>query len=166
MRVQELMSTNVETVHLDDSLNRAAQIMWEHNCGAVPVIDGESRVVGMLTDRDVCMAGYTQGLPLSQIQVSSACAHVMQTCKMTDSLQTAENIMGAAQIHRLPVVDDDDKLRGIVSLGDLAQHVHRAGRRPNSLSYESVARTLAAITQSPSGNGIAPAPSHPAARSA
>jgi CBS-domain-containing membrane protein len=90
----------------------------------------------------------------------------MQTCKMNDSLQTAENIMGAAQIHRLPVVDDDGKLRGIVSLGDLAQHVHRAGRRPNGLSYESVARTLAAITQSPSGNGMATTQAHPGTGSA
>jgi CBS domain-containing protein len=145
MNVQELMSTNVETVHLDDSLNRAAQIMWEHDCGAVPVIDGESRVVGMVTDRDVCIAAYTQGRPLSQIPVSSACAHVIQTCKTTDSLRTAEDTMGTAQIHRLPVVDDDGRLRGILSLGDLAQHVHRPGRRSNGLSYESVARTLAAI---------------------
>ncbi len=166
MYVQELMSTHVETVHFDDSLNRAAQIMWEHDCGAVPVIDDESRVVGMVTDRDVCVAAYTQGLPLSQIPVSSACAHVIHTCKMTDSLRTAEDIMGAVQIHRLPVVDDDGKLRGIVSLGDLAQHVHRPGRRPNGLSYESVARTLAAITLSSSRNGKAAAQTHPAARSA
>jgi CBS-domain-containing membrane protein len=161
MHVHELMSTDVETVRLDDNLNRATQIMWERDCGSVPVLDAESRVVGMLTDRDVCIAAYTQGLPLSQIPVSSACAHIVQSCKMSDSLQTAENIMGAAQIHRLPVVDDDGKLRGIVSLGDLAQHVHRPGRRPNGLSYESVARTLAAISLSPSANGKTAGQTHP-----
>jgi CBS domain-containing protein len=148
MNVQEFMSTSVETVSPGDHLNLAAQIMWEHDCGALPVVDAESRVVGMLTDRDICMAAYTQGRALSQITVSSACAHVVQTCKLADSVQTAESLMAAAQVRRIPVVDGEGKLRGVVSLGDLAKHVHRAGRKPDGLSYESVANTLAAISQS------------------
>jgi CBS domain-containing protein len=150
MHVQEIMSTDVATVHPDDDLNYVAQIMWERDCGAVPVIDSESRVVGMVTDRDVCMAVYTQGRLLSQIPVSSACVRTVRTCKLTDSLQTVEMLMSAGQIRRLPVVDEEGKLRGVISLGDLAEHIHRPGRKADGLSYESLARTLAAISRPPS----------------
>jgi CBS domain-containing protein len=149
MKVEEMMSTRVETCRLGDSLERAAQLMWDTDCGVVPVIDDESRVVGMVTDRDVCMAAYTQGKPLGQIPVSSACSRKVYCCKLNDSLQTAENLMRVAQVRRLPVVDEDGQLWGLVSLGDLAQHVHRGGGSPDGLSYASIALTLAAISQFP-----------------
>jgi CBS domain-containing protein len=155
MKVQEIMSTTVIACRPEDSVNQAAQIMWEHDCGAVPVVDADERVVGMLTDRDVCMAAYTQGRPLWDVPVANACSHAVYSCQLNDTLQTAENLMRVAQIRRLPVVDDGGKLRGIVSLGDLAAHVHRAGRGADGLSYQSVALTLAAISQPPSENGQA-----------
>src|SRR5438046_1875104 len=74
MKVEEIMSVDLETCRLEDTLNRPAQIMWEHDCGVVPVVDGEARVVGIITDRDICIAAYTQGRPLSEIPVSSACS--------------------------------------------------------------------------------------------
>jgi CBS domain-containing protein len=147
MKVEEIMSTHVETVRMGDSLERAAQLMWEADCGVVPVIDDESKVVGLITDRDVCMAAYTQGRPLWQMQVSSACSHKVYACRLNDSLQIVENLMRVAQVRRLPVVDEGGQLWGIVSLGDLAQHVHRGGGAPDGLSYASVALTLAAISQ-------------------
>jgi CBS domain-containing protein len=147
MKVEEIMSTRVETCRVSDTVERAAQIMWEADCGVVPVIDADSHVVGVITDRDVCMAAYTQGKPLWQIPVSSVCSHKIYACKLNDSLQTAENIMRVAQVRRVPVVDDEGKLWGLVSLGDLAQHVHRGGGSPDGLSYASVALTLAAISQ-------------------
>jgi CBS domain-containing protein len=147
MNVQDLMSTDVKACRMTDDLNRAAQIMWEQNCGSLPVLDDDAHVIGMLTDRDICMAAYTQGRRLNQIGVSSACARTVHTCKLADSVQTAEKIMRAAQVRRVPVVDDDGKLRGVIALCDLAQHAHRSGRKPDGLSYESVARTLAAVSQ-------------------
>lgn len=149
MKVEEMMSTRVETCRMGDTLARAAQLMWDTDCGVVPVIDDESHVVGMVTDRDVCMAAYTQGKPLWQIPVSSACSRKVYACRLNDSLQTAENLMRVAQVRRLPVVDEDGQLWGVVSLGDLAQHVHRGGGSPDGLSYASIALTLAAISQFP-----------------
>ena len=149
MKVQEMMSTRVETCRAGDTLERAARLMWETDCGVIPVVDDESRVVGMVTDRDVCMAAYTQGKPLWQIPVSTACSSKVYACKLNDSLQTAENLMRVAQVRRLPVVDEDGQLWGLVSLGDLAQHVHRGGGNPDGLSYASIALTLAAISQFP-----------------
>jgi CBS domain-containing protein len=60
----DLMTTNAKSCGTMDNLERAAQIMWENDCGVVPVVDGSERVVGMVTDRDICMAAYTQGQPL------------------------------------------------------------------------------------------------------
>ena len=63
MKVHEIMSTDLATCQSEDTLNCAAQIMWERDCGVVPILDQGSRVIGMLTDRDICMAAYTQGRP-------------------------------------------------------------------------------------------------------
>jgi CBS domain-containing protein len=150
MKVEEIMSTRVETVRMSDSLERAAQLMWEADCGVLPVIDDETHVVGLITDRDICMASYTQGKPLWQMMVSSACSRKVYACRLNDSLQIVENLMRVAQVRRLPVVDESGLLWGMVSLGDLAQHVHRGGGAPDGLSYASVALTLAAISQPPS----------------
>lgn len=158
MKVQELMSTDVETCRPDDTLNRAAQIMWEHDCGVVPIVDAESRVVGMITDRDICMAAYTQGRPLSEIAVSSACSRRVLTCKLDDSLKAVESLMRNAKVRRLPVVDREGKLYGVISLGDLAQHAHRPHLKADGLSYESIAATLAAISLPPSEQAAAARP--------
>ena len=72
MKVAELMTRSVLAAHPQDSLARAAQMMWDHDCGALPVIDDSGRVLGMITDRDVCMAAYTQGRPLAEIPVEIA----------------------------------------------------------------------------------------------
>ena len=64
MKVGDLMTKDVKACSQHDSLNRAAQLMWENDCGSVPVVDSDSKVVGMLTDRDICMAAYTKGIAL------------------------------------------------------------------------------------------------------
>jgi CBS-domain-containing membrane protein len=147
MKVQEIMSTDPETCRPDDTLGRAAQIMWEHDCGAVPVVDAEAHVIGMLTDRDICMAAYTQGRPLSEISVSSACSRIISACKANDPIESVEALMSAARVRRIPVTDHEDKLCGIVSIGDLAQQVQEPTRKRDGLSYESIATTIAAISQ-------------------
>jgi CBS-domain-containing membrane protein len=149
MKISEIMSVDLETCHAYDTLDRAAKIMWEHDCGVVPVVDDQSHVVGMLTDRDICMAAYTQGRPLPEIAVSTACSRTIRTCSPNDSVEAVEAIMGAAQVRRIPVVDDEDKLCGVVSLGDLAKSIRQPHRRAGGLSYESLASTLAAISQPP-----------------
>ena len=147
MRVEEIMSIDLETCRADDTLNRAAQIMWEHDCGAAPVVDNEGHVVGILTDRDICMAAYTQGRPLSEISVSSACSRSVRTCKVDESLESAEAIMAAERVRRIPVVDHDGKICGILSLGDLARRVHEPTHKPDGLSYENIAVTVAAVSE-------------------
>jgi CBS domain-containing protein len=64
MEVRRMMRHSVRTCHPNDSLNDAAQVMWEDVCGSVPVVDDQLKPVGFLSDRDICMAAYTQGAPL------------------------------------------------------------------------------------------------------
>jgi CBS domain-containing protein len=148
MNVSELMSTAAKSCGTHDNLQRAAQIMWENDCGVVPVVDGDGRVVGMITDRDICMAAYTQGQALWQIPVSNAMANQVYGVRETDPLEGVETLMRRVRVRRVPVLDGDGRLKGILSMNDLARHAHRsAGRKTNGLSDESIVQTLAAICQ-------------------
>jgi CBS domain-containing protein len=121
MKVSELMARDVTTCSVADSLNRAAQIMWERRCGSVPVVDGSERVVGMVTDRDVSMAAYTQGRRLDDIAINLAMSHPVWTCPASATAEEAESLMMAHGVHRLVVVDADGRLRGVISLDDIAR---------------------------------------------
>jgi CBS domain-containing protein len=156
MKVERIMTRNVVTCNQNDTLNTAAQLMRENDCGCVPVIsaDGSGAVVGMLTDRDICMAAYTQGKTLMQLPVTCAMAKKVITCKPTDDIRHAEALMRDNRIRRLPVVDDNGKLVGIVSLNDIAREAE-AERRSGAkeISGPEVVETLAGICQ-PRGENV------------
>jgi len=149
MKVQDLMTTDVGTCRAFDGAHRGAQIMWERDCGAVPVLDQEGRVVAMLTDRDLCMAAMTQARALSEIRVSSAMSRNLWACRSEDDLSQAEAVMRAHKVRRLPVGDAEGKLLGILSLSDLA----RASMKPKpgrtakkAVEPSEVGETLGAIS--------------------
>jgi CBS domain-containing protein len=151
MNVEGLMTTKLETCSDDHRLDCAARIMWERDCGIVPVVDREGRIAGMLTDRDICIAGYTQNRVLSEIPIAEVIGKKpVVTVRPTDSVETAEGLMREHQLRRLAVVDSNQRLVGVLSLNDLARG---AGRHPRDVSSEGVARTLAAISQ-PRRDGI------------
>jgi len=138
----------VRTCGRDDTVNHAARIMWEHDCGCVPVVDGEGRVIGMVTDRDVCMAAYTQGLPLWAIPVATAMSKEVHACRPDDALLVAERIMREHRVRRLPVVAADGTLAGILSLNDVAQEAAREHMpATREVSAEGLTETLAAVCE-------------------
>ena len=92
VRVREVMTPNPRTCGPDDTLQHAAQIMWEADCGCVPVVGADGQVLAMITDRDICMAAYTQGRPLGEILVSGAASHTVVTARESDPLETAERL--------------------------------------------------------------------------
>jgi CBS domain-containing protein len=148
MNVAQLMTSDVKSCPPEDTLTRAAQIMWDNDCGCVPVVDDESRVVGIITDRDLAMAAYTQGRPLSQISVKDAMAHVVHCCRPDDPISVAERIMRVNQIRRLPVTDEQDHLVGILSLNDLAREAARErSLKEKEVDLGGVSLTLAAICE-------------------
>lgn len=124
MKVEQLMTRTVRCCRANEPLNHAAHIMWEHYCGVVPVVapsDGGSRVIGMLTDRDICMAAYTQGRALTDIPIASAMWKQVFSCRPSDDIAVAIKVMQANQAHRLPVLDEEERLVGLLSLSDLAR---------------------------------------------
>jgi CBS-domain-containing membrane protein len=150
MKVQQIMSKTVSCCLADDTANRAAQVMWEHDCGFVPVVeDRESqRVVGVVTDRDLCMAAYTKGRPLDQIRLSELMSASVRSCRSGDSIAEAEQAMRNAQVHRLPVLDDAGQLLGVISLADIAREAAREiGSRRQEVTPAEIGETLAAIRQ-------------------
>jgi CBS domain-containing protein len=148
MNASQLMTKAVQSCSASDNLQCAMQIMWEQDCGVVPVVDGDKKVIGIVTDRDVAVAAYTQGRPLWQIPVSSAMAKQVHGVRENDPLEVVETLMRRVQVRRVPVLDGDGRLKGILSMNDLARHAHRsAGRKANGLSGDSIAQTLAAICE-------------------
>lgn len=145
MNIQEIMSQPAITCRHDDTLNVAAQLMWERDCGAIPVTDDDGRIVGIVTDRDICMATYTSGRAPQAVRVADAMAKQVFSCHAQDSLEEAERLMSDKQIRRVPIVDGDNRPIGLLSINDLARHA-AAARQKDGLERE-VTQTLAAICQ-------------------
>ena len=131
MKVADLMTRDVRACTIHESLNAAARIMWEHDCGCVPVVDGHGKLAGIVTDRDICMAAYTQGLPLEAIPVERVMSAQVVSCSRGDDLETAHRLMRTHEIHRIPVADTRGRLIGILTLSDLLNHSRGdSGSRP------------------------------------
>ena len=148
MNVQDVMSREPHAVRMVDRLDEAARILWEQDCGFVPVVDGANVLVGVLTDRDLCMASYTQGKPVANMPVLAVMARELTTCGPEDSLVSAMDVMAKAQVHRLPVVDARGVLLGVLSSSDLIQV---AQARPAAVAIAKVLATIAAISKPRNG---------------
>jgi CBS-domain-containing membrane protein len=146
MKVEFLMTSDVETCSTEDDANRAAQIMWENDCGFVVVLTPGKRVAGTITDRDLCMAAYTHGLALGSIAISEIMSTEVVSCLPDDDVLKVAPRLRAFQVRRLPVIDADGALVGIITLNDLARRaaVERGSSR-RSLTLEAVAETLAEV---------------------
>jgi CBS domain-containing protein len=144
MNIGKLMTRDPAMCGPHDTLHRAAELLWERDCGVVPVVDGERRPIAVITDRDICMAAYTQGRPLGSILVSSAASRSVVVVREGDPFDVAESLWQAHRIRRLPVVDADGRLVGILSLNDVARRAS-FGHRPGGLNADRITRTLAAI---------------------
>jgi CBS domain-containing protein len=144
MRASELMTHPAITCPLGSPLSAAARLMWENDCGVIPVIDDGGRLVGMVTDRDICMAAYTQGAPLDAIETRTAMAPSVLACRADDSVESVERLMKEGQVRRIPIIDDDRRPVGIVSMSDLARHA--ADERRSQVNREVVS-TLATISE-------------------
>ncbi len=122
MKVADLMTREIRACTIHESVNAAARIMWEHDCGCAPVVDGHGKLAGIVTDRDICMAAYTQGIPLDAIPVERVMSPRVISCSRSDNLETAHHLMRTHEIHRLPVVDSRGRPVGILSLSDVVNH--------------------------------------------
>lgn len=163
MFAKDLMSRDVVTCRIGDTLADAACRMWDRDCGALPVVDGRGAPIGMITDRDIAIACWSHGQAPDKLAVASAMSGTVVSCEPDTPIDTIELRMRQHQIRRLPVLDGDGRLAGIVSLADVASAIdERASRarsnrqgspegdraidRRSAEESNAVARTLAAIS--------------------
>ena len=146
MFARDLMTSPVVTCHVNDTLNVAAQWMWDADVGAVIVVQDDGKVASIITDRDICMAAYTQGKSLSELMVSSAMAHTVISAGPDASVGDVEQLMARYQIRRIPIVDAEGMPLGIVSMNDLAVE---SVQPDTSMKHgpSKIAHTLAAISK-------------------
>ena len=150
MRVEKIMTKQVSSCSPDGTLAEAAQLMWEQDCGCLPVCagDGATRVAGVITDRDICMSALFSGRPLHELRVSDAMSRQLESCRPGDSIADAERVMRQARIRRLPVVDEQGALLGMISLADLAREAAReSASHRKEITETEVSGTLAAICE-------------------
>ena len=119
MNISQVMTTDVQVGFPDDTLQKAAQMMAYYDFGILPIVDN-SQLVGMLSDRDITIRAVAKGLSPNEHLVREIMSHDVKFIFQDDSVEDAAQMMSEYQVRRLPVVDSDEQLVGIVSLGDLA----------------------------------------------
>lgn len=141
MTVSDLMSSPVATCVQDATLTDVTRLMRDHDCGCIPVVDDSGYVVGIVTDRDVCVAIATHEEDPVHLAVCQAMTAAVHTCLPTDRAADALEMMRRFHIRRVPVVDADGRLQGLVSFDDVA----RASGTPGAPSAEDVVSAMADI---------------------
>ena len=116
--IQEVMTRDVQTISTQDTVQRAAQLMDELNVGAIPVVD-DSKLVGMITDRDITVRSVAVGQDPTGTRVGDVMSTDVRTCTVDQGVEDVLAQMADVQIRRVPVVDDNGQVIGIVSLGDV-----------------------------------------------
>jgi CBS domain-containing protein len=142
-RCADFMKTNVQTVSETDSLRRAAEIMSTANVGFLPVCDGEGRVVGTITDRDIVVRAVAVDSGADSRTVGDVMSHNVVSCRPDDELVVVEQFMQYYQVSRLVITDDHDVLVGVISLSDVAERepANRAARTLRAISAREAPRT-------------------------
>ena len=149
MNVRDLMTWEVRTCHPDTDLGRVAMMLWDQDCGIVPVTErGTNRLLGVVTDRDICMAAATKNRAPAAIAVSEILSGRPRSCFPDDALRTAMDVMAGAQLHRLPVVDAEGVLKGLLSINDLILASGPAGKHSHTAVHDGeVMKVLRAISK-------------------
>jgi CBS domain-containing protein len=132
MKVREIMSSPARRCSPETNLSTVGSMMWDRDCGIVPVVDHYGKVIGVLTDRDICMAVTTRGRLASEIATWEAASGQVATCKADDDVRDALKVMAARRVRRLPVVDENGLLQGLLSLTDVIRYAgERSTLRPS-----------------------------------
>ena len=119
--IREAMTSNPKTVSSDQSVVDAARIMKEEDAGIVPIVDGE-KLVGVLTDRDIAIKVVAEGKDPQSVKVTELASHDLVTVDPQQDLDEALRLMARHQVRRLPVVEEDGRLVGILAQADVARH--------------------------------------------
>jgi CBS domain-containing protein len=138
MRVKEIMTKAAAFCRPGDNLAAVVAEMWDARCGALPVLDEHGFVTSMITDRDICIALGTRNRLASEIRVSDVSLPRVFTCAVEDDVRTALLTMTSQNVRRLPVVESDRKLAGILSIDNVLLHAEERSGKSSGISYHNV----------------------------
>ena len=142
MQLKQVMTTNIATCQPDTNLAVVAKLMWDRDCGFVPVVDAAGKVVDVITDRDICIASATRRLLPEQITAAQAARRQpIHTSQPEDTTEKALATMRQFQVRRLPVISADGTLKGVVSMNDIVL----ASQQKEGPAPADIVSTLAAI---------------------
>jgi CBS domain-containing protein len=158
MKIEDVMTRRVVAARADTDLAHVARLMWENDCGSVPVVDAEDKVVGMVTDRDAYMGAYFGGRALRELRAAGCMAAEMTTCRPDENVAKVLLRMGARRVRRVPVTDEAGRLVGIVSLGDLVNAAGRAAKKDRKALQAALLDALGSICAQPAREEVVPAP--------
>jgi CBS domain-containing protein len=147
MKVQDVMTESVRTCSSEESLAEAAAIMWSADCGVLPVLT-DGKVVGVITDRDIAIALGTRDKRAADIPIKDVMTEKVFFATPEEDIHAALKTMRKERIRRLPVLNNNGLIEGIVSMNDIALHAEKFdGHRTTELSYEDAMNTLKAICE-------------------
>lgn len=149
MKVKEIMTPEAKAIWLTESLADAARLMWENDCGVLPIIKDGRKVIGLITDRDVCMASAMRDRSPSAISVEEVMTGQVYAVNPEDNIDQALQVMRQHQIRRLPVINPEGELEGILSMNDIVLHANPHAAAEDSIDYGDVVKTCQAICRHP-----------------
>jgi CBS domain-containing protein len=150
MKIQELMTRDVDACSPAADLAAVSMTMWRQDCGFVPVIDDARHVLGVVTDRDICMALATRHRRAEELTAREVMSGELVSVRPEDDVRVALETMRTRRVRRLPVVDAEQRLRGVVSINDVVLHAQPTGGRVASgISANDVLATLQGICSHP-----------------
>jgi len=150
MKVKDLMTTSPAACTLTNTLADAGGMLWQNDCGILPVVAEGGKVVGLVTDRDICMAGVLNARQLAHIAVEDVISGEVFSCRPDDDVRTALKTMQENRVRRLPVVGPDGTLEGILSINDIVLRAEEAkDKKAPDFSYADVVKTFEAICEHP-----------------
>lgn len=149
MKVKEVMTPDAKTIWITESLADAAKTMWENDCGILPIIKDGRKVVAMITDRDICMATAIRDRNPSSISVEEVMNPTVYAAEAEEEVEQALQTMRDHKIRRLPVLNLEGELEGIVSMNDIVLKAkERNGKKPQ-IAFGDVVKTYQAICEHP-----------------
>ena len=148
MKVKDIMMGAPYYCQLQTNLGSATELMWNANCGFLPVESSDGKVIGVITDRDICIALGTRNRPAGEVTAAEVLTGKLYSCSPDDDIHMALQTLKEAKVRRLPVVSQDGTLVGVLSMDDILQRAepHSLGKEPE-LSNDEVIRTFRSITQ-------------------
>ncbi len=146
MKVKDVMMRTPACCSPETNLGAAIEMLWTRNCGMLPIVDAKRKVIGVVTDRDLCVALGTRNRLAGQITVGEVAIGEAYICRAEDDIHNALQAMAQNRVRRLPVVNEEGVLEGILSMDNVVLHTEKAGwGRQVELSDEDVVRTLRQI---------------------